>query len=531
MRYVRSRGAKGDEAFTTWRVHEDDGQAHIRMRQSIAGLPVVGADLIVHADLESGRVVGVNGRLAIDRNLPREPQTDANQAIDKAIAEYGFAGARVERAPELTYVVDREGAIRLAWSANVAYTSANGAELDRVFADAATGAAIARHAQVMRALNREMYDCDNYTAWSSCHGMFGDNPAFGVSSTPFDPLAIAAFDNMATVYDYFSSVHSQDSMNDGGMVIKQAVHYGSSNKDAGWIQSPWIAISYGDGLGGNASPVYSLDVVAHEFTHGVAHQMIGLLYTGETAAIHEGIADVFGAAVEAWDDGAVSSTVWQIGEDNYTSPLRYLNDPRTISTQVDYYPKRKGGGHEDAGLTGLPFYLVSQGGQHPRGPETFSVSAQGISTARAIFFKALVSYGSSTMNFRNWREATLTAATSLHGAFSSQYNAVWNAWAAVGNNWDERSSTLAAAATWTSSSFTTTTAGTHTGQLACPSGFHLFLEYWNGSTWVTDSNMSKTNVASNKLVEYEEAPAGTYRWRVYAASGSGSYSLFYNRPK
>ncbi|MGN6185212.1 MAG: M4 family metallopeptidase [Thermoanaerobaculia bacterium] len=522
-RYVQERGMPNAGSFEIWRVHEDLGQAHIRLKQRIGGLPVVGADLIVHADLETGKVAGVNGLVAYDQDLPRTATIEANDAIRKAIAEFGFAGARVERAPELVYVVDPQRNVRLAWSSYVSYSSANGAELDRVFADALTGSAVTRHPQIMRAKNREMYDCANQSTWANCTFMFSDS-----TGTPYDSVAIAGFDNAGIAYDYFSGVHSQDSLNDNGVVIKQAVHVGSSsNTQAGWFTSPvWTVIGYGDN-GANPSPAECVDVVTHEITHGIGWHMLSLISIGEAGAINEGISDVFGAAAEAWDAGAVTSATWQIGENCYASPVRYLDDPRSKANHADYYPTRKGDIHGDAGITGLAFYLVSQGGSSPRGPETFSVSAQGISVAEAIFFKALVTYGYSSMSFRDWRDATLSAATALYGAFSSEYNAVWNAWAAVGNNWDSRNSSLTTGSSWTSASYTTSTVGYHTGQYAGPSGFHLFLEYWDGSTWIIADSVTS---CGNKLIEYYTI-AGTWRWRIYANSGSGAYSLYYNKPK
>lgn len=41
--FAASRGANGTETFRTRRVYEDEiGQAHVRLSQTIAGLPVVG---------------------------------------------------------------------------------------------------------------------------------------------------------------------------------------------------------------------------------------------------------------------------------------------------------------------------------------------------------------------------------------------------------------------------------------------------------------------------------------------------------
>lgn len=108
---------------------------------------------------------------------------------------------------------------------------------------------------------------------------------------------------------------------------------------------------------------------------------------------------------------------------------------------------------------------------------------------------------------------------------------LWNAWAAVGNNWDSRNSTLTSGTSWTTTSYTTISTNTHTGQLSGAAGTNhdLYLEKWNGSTWAA-TNWSTTAGTSTELLESWES-AGTYRWRVQATSGTGTYTLYWNRPK
>lgn len=167
--FAARRGANGTESFNAHRAFEDQlGQTHVRLSQSIAGLPVVGAELIVHADATTGKVIGINGRFAVDRDLPRDARVSAGDAIATAIATYGITGARVDAAPELTYIVDAKDEVHLAWTNLVAYQSEQGDELDRLYADAVTGEAVARHPQVRRAKNRETYNCGNQTVWANC---------------------------------------------------------------------------------------------------------------------------------------------------------------------------------------------------------------------------------------------------------------------------------------------------------------------------------------------------------------------------
>jgi streptogrisin C len=71
--------------------------------------------------------------------------------------------------------------------------------------------------------------------------------------------------------------------------------------------------------------------------------------------------------------------------------------------------------------------------------------------------------------------------------------------------------------------------GTHQGCLDGPTGTNLdlFLQKWNGSTWNDVANSAGTG--PDEALTYS-GTAGYYRYRVYAASGSGAYALGYNAP-
>jgi serine protease len=81
----------------------------------------------------------------------------------------------------------------------------------------------------------------------------------------------------------------------------------------------------------------------------------------------------------------------------------------------------------------------------------------------------------------------------------------------------------------TTSGYASTISGTHSGRLTGPSGtdFDLYLQKLSGSTW---SNVkSATGSTSTESVDYA-GTSGTYRWRVHAYSGSGSYTLCTKKP-
>ncbi|WP_107706102.1 S8 family peptidase [Nocardioides allogilvus] len=72
-------------------------------------------------------------------------------------------------------------------------------------------------------------------------------------------------------------------------------------------------------------------------------------------------------------------------------------------------------------------------------------------------------------------------------------------------------------------------AGTHVGCLSGPASadFDLYLERWNGSSWVTVAQSISST--SEEKITYN-ATAGYYSWRVESYSGSGSYTFGLDRP-
>jgi hypothetical protein len=77
--------------------------------------------------------------------------------------------------------------------------------------------------------------------------------------------------------------------------------------------------------------------------------------------------------------------------------------------------------------------------------------------------------------------------------------------------------------------YSSSVSGSHTGKLTGPSGtdFDLYLQKLSGTSWSIvargESSTSTENVSYN-------GTSGTYRWRVYSYSGSGSFSLCTTKP-
>lgn len=321
--------------------------------------------------------------------------------------------------------------------------------------------------------------------------------------------------------------------------ISQTVHYSTKYNNAFWNGSQMV---YGDGDGTTFIALSkALDVVAHELTHAVTQYEANLTYKNESGALNEAMSDVFAAATEAYKDGGVNTDTWKIGEDVYTpgtagDALRYMNDPAK-GGDYDYYPTRyvgtsdNGGVHWNSGIANLAFKLLTTGGSHPRSKTSVSVTGIGIAKAEKIYYRALTVYLTSSSNFRHARALTLRAASDLYGSSSTAYASTGKSWDAVGNTWTKQTGSISTSGgTHTQPYYQTSTAGYQTGHMFGPSGtdYDLYLQKWDGSKWVTVA--SGTTSSKNEIVQYNGS-AAYYRWYVKSYSGTGSYSLYSNRPK
>ena len=414
------------------------GQVHVRMQQSHRGLPVIGSDVVLHAGRATGEVLAITGTMVTVAGLPERPEVDADKALGRALEEIGIRGT-VLGEPTLVYVVDTAGRVRMAWSAEVTSMGPIGEARDIVFADAMDGRFATIHPLIQTSLYRKIYTANNGTSLPGSL-LFNEGGSSG------DGVAMDAYTNSGTTYNYYWQKFGRDSYNNSGATLTSTVHYGSSYNNAYWNGSQMV---YGDGDGSTFSPLSgALDVVAHELTHAVTDTTANLTYQKESGALNEAMSDILGASTEIYSDGGISSNSWKLGEDIYTpstsgDALRYMNNPTADGYSADYWPERLYpdpctptqnndycGVHGNSGIANLAYVLLVQGGTHPRGKTTVNVPGIGITKAEQIFYRALTVYMTSSTNFQGARNATAQAAQDLYG--QTEINAVQAAWDAVG---------------------------------------------------------------------------------------------------
>ncbi len=483
---ARAIGVRQDERLTVRSVNDDGaGVAHVRFDSRIQGVRVWGGEVIVHVDQAADSVRGVTNQHRHARLGDLHPMVSEAEAAGIAWSALAPAAApQVEPATELV-IYTKDGVDHLVWMVDAFFENGVEDPEARMFvidarsgeiidswdnlqtgkptggtATPGTGTASTGTAKTLYlgqlSLPTEYYSSaakygmvdrlrgNAYTinmANSTKSGtLLTDADNVWGNSLKTDP-ATAGTDahlGMAYTWDYFKNVHGRNGIYNDGKGVYSRVHYGRSYNNAFWSAS-CKCMTYGDGDGVNLSPLVSIDVAAHEMSHGVNAATANLVYSGESGGLNESNSDIFAAAVEFYINNAKDTPDWMIGEVIYTpsrtgDALRYMNDPTKDGYSIDHYSDFYStlDVHYSSGLANNWFYLLSAGGTNKTSGT--KVTGIGITKAERIWYVALTGYMTSTTNFKGARTATLNAATQLFGANSTEYNAVAAAWTACGVN-------------------------------------------------------------------------------------------------
>ncbi|WP_260333747.1 M4 family metallopeptidase [Streptomyces beigongshangae] len=455
-------------------VKDADGTTHTRYERTYAGLPVLGGDLVVHRK-KNGTTTTTKGTRATITVPTTTPKISTARAADRALALGRAADvekAEVEGEPRLV-VWAAAGKPVLAWETVVEGVQEDGTPSElHVVTDASTGKVAAEYEGVHTGTGHGQYNGTvpvGSTATGSSYqlvdpdragqrtydlnqGTSGtgtlftdDNDVWG-DGTPGNRQTAGvdvAFGAAAT-WDYYKDVHGRNGIRNDGVAAYSRAHYGNNYVNAFW-QDSCFCMTYGDGSG-NAKPLTSLDVAAHEMSHGVTSATANLTYSGESGGLNEATSDIFAAAVE-FDAGLEADVPdYLVGEkidiNGNGTPLRHMDKPSKDNRSRDYWDASLGGidVHYSSGPANHFFYLLSEGS----GAKTVNgvsydsptydgvpVTGIGIENAASIWYRALTTYMTSSTNYAGARTATLQAATDLFGAYSDTYLAVAAAWAGI----------------------------------------------------------------------------------------------------
>ncbi|RNB89548.1 hypothetical protein EDM56_10170 [Brevibacillus fluminis] len=188
-----------------------------------------------------------------------------------------------------------------------------------------------------------------------------------------DSDAVDAHFNAGVVYDFYQSELNRNSFDNKGTSIQSVVHYEDypgEPMDNAFFDESTGAMYYGDG---STDTQYeyeysmkclscSLDVVAHEITHGVTAYTAELEYRDQSGALNESISDILGELIEK---GVEKDSDWQIGEEtglvlrDMENPGKYDQPAHMNDYQNLPYDYDNGGVHINSGIPNHAAYLIA----------------------------------------------------------------------------------------------------------------------------------------------------------------------------
>ncbi len=456
-------------------VKDADGTVHTRYERTYAGLPVLGGDLVVHESKSGGALGVTRATKAALKVASLKPAVAAAKAEKQAVTLAKAAGSNKTEANSAPRKViwAADGKPTLAYETVVGGLQEDGTPNElHVVTDAATGKKLYEYQAIETGTGTTTYsgkvDLSTTKSGSSYNltdgtrgghktynlnrGTSGTGTLFSGSDDVWgtgnpsnaETAAADAHYGAQVTWDFYKSAFGRNGIRNDGKGAYSRVHYGNAYVNAFWSDS-CFCMTYGDGEG-NTHPLTSLDVAAHEMSHGLTSATAGLNYSGESGGLNEATSDIFGAGAEFFANNSSDVGDYLIGEEidinGDGSPLRYMDKPSKDGSSKDAWSSSLGGVdvHYSSGPANHFFYLLSEGsgsktinGVTYNSPTSNNSTVTGIGRTKAlqIWYKALTTYMTSTTKYAAARTATLNAASALYGASSTEYKAVAAAWSAV----------------------------------------------------------------------------------------------------
>ncbi|MGO1069064.1 M4 family metallopeptidase [Lysobacter sp. CA199] len=440
LRHAELISLDADSALTQVKSSQDaNGTRNYRYQQTFRGVPVFGEHVVVSEDAK-GNVRTLFGRsvAGLAAELPATaPKLSAAQAL--GLAKSAVLGKRAsalqvsnENSQKMIYI-DDNGRAHMAYVVNYFADAAKGSEPTRPFVilDADTGRVLKQWEGLNHALvgtgpggntktGQYEYGTDfgfndvtqsgtncsmsntNVKTVNLNHGTSGTT-AFSYTcprntvkaiNGAFSPLNDAHYFGHV-VFDMYNSYVGTPPLT---FQLQMKVHYSNSYENAFWNGT---AMTFGDGAT-RFYPLVSLDVSAHEVSHGFTEQQSGLVYSGQSGGINEAYSDIAGEAAEYFmnntNDFLVGAQIFKA-----TGALRYMDDPTRDGRSI---------GHASNYTSGMDVHYSS--GVYNRAFYTLAKKA-GWDTVKAfkVFAKANKDYWTPSTDFNNGACGVETAATDL----------------------------------------------------------------------------------------------------------------------
>lgn len=382
---------------------------HYFYAQKINGVPVYGGQVIIHLK-NKNEIYSVTAKLLkSEKSTTRKIEDEkAKEIALKKAGEQHKGDFSVGETKEYIFNpslmgISEESINYLTLAVNVYSISDSFSK--QYFVDLESGKVVYEEDLVFEVLDRGVGNCGGSQPPCSFTRVEGSNP---IGDSDVDSI----YDFLGDTYNYFYGAFNRDSLDNTGSKLKAYVTTAYSCPNA-FFSSSLGGFGFCPSMG-------TLDILAHEFTHGVTHNTARLIYESQSGTLNESVSDVFASEV----DGN-----WTLGEGSALGIIRDMSNPPSIIKQnrqpdslfsSHYYcaspPCSKKtndlcGVHINSGVFNKAYFLMVDGG----GFNGCSISGIGREKASSIVYYALTRYLTNSANFRSMYSSILQSCTDLYG--------------------------------------------------------------------------------------------------------------------
>jgi hypothetical protein len=260
----------------------------------------------------------------------------------------------------------------------------------------------------------------------------------------YDDAALDVHWALQEIYDYYLNEHSREGWDSAGQKVDAYVHaiIEGIKDNAGYYPYPdddeYLAFGDGENI---FYPLVSLDVVAHEYGHGINDHTTNFGGGGIERSFNEGLSDIWGAVIENYV--APNKARWKMGEeimrnDDCTRNLAYPDNTGARIEIAHTYGtseyNNNTGYYYRSGVMSHVFYRLVEGGSGTNGlGNYYEVYGIGIDCAADLIYHSQSGRKiNGADDYPEMRTLMVDAAEELFGANSFGVMQVKNAWYAVG---------------------------------------------------------------------------------------------------
>ncbi|MDI1234310.1 MAG: M4 family metallopeptidase [bacterium] len=437
------------------------GQSHVKMQQYYGGIEVSGYEIFVHFLGSETYSHGLWANIPVGFNTV--PTISKEEAVNKALMaiqpDFGFTVLNSQQKailkyslPEIKTIISIEN--NMAILCYEIMVRPNGIERWIAIVNAKTGDIVKQYNNtchvdgpktgtgndlnaVQRTINSYQISSNFYlidatkSMYNASQSSLPDDPSGAIwtldanntPATSFNNItstsvnfsntkAVSAHYNSGVAYEYYKTTFNRNSINGSGGTIISVINVSDASGN-GLDNAYWNGqfMAYGNGKTVFKPLAGGLDVAGHEMTHGVVQNTANLEYNGQSGAINESMADIFGCMMDRAD--------WKMGEDIVKpgfyagGALRDIQDPHNGGNSLSdngYQPKKmseyysgtqdNGGVHINSGIPNYAFYLFA--------------TATTKEKAEQVYYRALTTYLTKSSQFKDLRLAVVQACKDLY---------------------------------------------------------------------------------------------------------------------